>query len=193
MITMEFDELKKIWDSQNNQLLYAFDENALHKLVESKKKKAHHIANISELLLFIVNFGAGAFIFGITFFGHIKSAFLYVIAVWMFSCALYLLINRVRRIKENKKYDRTVLGDLNHVLSLVSYQVHLSQTMRWNILPVGMLSLLAIWEAGKSIWIIVSILIFFVLAYFLSGLEHNIYKSRKRELKKLQEKLEKES
>jgi hypothetical protein len=190
---MEFEELQKIWDSQKNELLYAFDTNAMNKLVNSKKEKAHHITNVSELLLIIVNAAAGIFISGIAIFFQTKNMFLYVIALWMFTCALYLLINRIRRIKENKKFDRTVSGDLYHAVSLATYQVHLSQSMRWNILPVGMLSLLAMWESGKSIWIILIILIFFVLVFFIGGWEHNIYKSRKRELKILQEKLESES
>ncbi len=36
MITMEFDEMKKIWDAQNNQPLYVIDEKALHNRIQSK-------------------------------------------------------------------------------------------------------------------------------------------------------------
>src|SRR4051812_47574418 len=43
MITMEFDEMKKIWDSQNNEPLYAINEKALYNRILSKKKQAHHI------------------------------------------------------------------------------------------------------------------------------------------------------
>ena len=34
---MEFDELKKIWDSQNNEVLYAINEKALHDRIRTKK------------------------------------------------------------------------------------------------------------------------------------------------------------
>ena len=37
---MEFDELKQVWDSQNNELLYAINEQALHNRILSKKKQA---------------------------------------------------------------------------------------------------------------------------------------------------------
>jgi hypothetical protein len=64
--------------------------------------------------------------------------------------------------------------------------------MRWNILPIGILSLLGLWEGGKSIWIAASILVFFILAHYTGGWEHDIYKRRKRELELLQSKLESE-
>jgi hypothetical protein len=48
---MEFEELRKIWDAQNNQPLYAINEKAMYNLILSKKKQAHHITNISELLI----------------------------------------------------------------------------------------------------------------------------------------------
>src|SRR4051812_1101237 len=36
MRTMEFDEMKKIWDAQNNQPLYVIDEKGLHNRIQSK-------------------------------------------------------------------------------------------------------------------------------------------------------------
>ena len=59
---MEFEEMKKIWDSQNNEPLYAINEKALHNHIMSKKKTGYHITNTSELLLIIVNACAGLFI-----------------------------------------------------------------------------------------------------------------------------------
>ena len=35
---MEFDEMKKIWDSQTNQTLYSIDENALYNRILSRRK-----------------------------------------------------------------------------------------------------------------------------------------------------------
>lgn len=189
MIT-EFDEIKKIWDSQGNEPLYAINENALHDRIQSKKRQAHHITNISELLSIIVNMGAGCFILAMNFSKQSGSTFLYILSAWMFVCALYLLVGRIRRIKGNHQFGRSLLGDLHHAISMATYQVRLSQLMRWNILPIGTLSLLAVLEGGKSVWIAVGILIFFALAYYAGGWEHGIYKSRKRELEILQSKLE---
>ncbi len=189
---MEFDEMKKIWDSQNNEPLYGINEKALHNRILSKKKKAHHITNISELLSIIVYIGTGCFIFGLNLYKQNGSAFMFILAVWMLASALYLLVSRIRRINGDQRFDRSMRGDLTHAISMATYQVHLSRLMRWNILPIGIFTVLGIWDRGKSVWIVVGVILFFALTYCAGGWEHRIYKARKRELKILQDKLENE-
>jgi Flp pilus assembly protein TadB len=192
MITMEFEELQKIWDTQNNEPLYAINEKALHNRILSKKKQGLHITNISELLSIIVNAGAGCFIFGVNFFKHSGNMFMYILSAWMFICALYLLVSRLRRVKANQRFDRSISGDLNNAISVATYQVRLSQMMRWNILPTGTLITLGVWNGGKSVWLAAGMLLFFVLTYYASAWEHNIYKRKKRELEMLKSKLDNE-
>lgn len=187
---MEFEELQQIWDSQNNRPLYAINEEALHKRIESKKNQVRHITNISELLLIIVNIGSGSLILGMNFSGQI---FMYLLAAWMFVTALYVLISRIKRIKGNNRFDRSMRGDLTQAISVATYQVRLSQLMRWNIIPIGTLILLGVWDGGKSVWVAVGLVVFFAIAYLAGGWEHSIYKSKKRELEILQDKLEKEN
>jgi hypothetical protein len=186
---MEFDELQKIWDSQNNQVLYAINEKAMHQHIEIKMKKGKHITNISELLLIIVNLVTGSFIIAVNLFKQQVNISLYLVAAWMLGTALYSLVSRIRRIKGNQRFDRSLQGDLDHAISLASYQVRLSQIMRWNMLPVAVLTVVSIWEGGKSLWIAGILVGFFALAWFAARWEHGIYKSRKRALEKLQTKL----
>ena len=115
---------------------------------------------------------------------------MYFLSAWMFSIAFYLLVSRIRRIKGDNRFHRSMHGDLHHAISVATYQVRLSQLMRWNILPIGILILLGIWEGEKSLWVAVGILVLFVLANYAAGWEHNIYKARKRELEILLNKLE---
>jgi hypothetical protein len=82
---------------------------------------------------------------------------------------------------------------LDCAIAMATYQVRLSQLSHWNILPIGILSLLGIWEGGKSVWIGAATLIFFVFAYYIGSIEHRHYQARRRELQILQQKLEKES
>lgn len=187
---MEFDEIKKIWDAQNNELLYGFNEKALHNRILSKKKQARHIANFSELLSIIAYTGAGCFILTMNVFKQSENIFMYLLAAWMLCSVLYLLVSRFRRIKVDYRFDRSVRGDLNHAISVATYQVRLSQLMRWNILPIGILIVLGVWDGGKSIWMALGIVIFFVLVNYGARWEHNIYKSRKRELEILRDNLD---
>ena len=190
---MEFEELRKIWDAQNNQPLYAINEKAMYNLILSKKKQAHHITNISELLLIFVNLGAGIMILALNLFRQSVNISLYVLSAWMLVTALYTLVRRIQRIKGDQQFDRSISGDLSHAISMASYQVHISQIMRWNIVPIAALTLLGLWEGGKPIWIVVIVLLFFALTIYAGGWEHNIYKRKKRELEILQKKLGNES
>lgn len=186
---MEFEEMKKIWDSQNNETLYAINGRALHNRILSKKKRAGHIANISELLLIIVNGGAGIIMLVLGWTKSGGNLFFYLMASWMLLTMLYMLVSRIRRKREGSKFDRTLLGDLNHALATATYQVRISRLMRWNNLPILILLLLSFWENGKGIWGIVLVIILFSLTYFLSGWEHSIYITRKNELTTLYKKL----
>jgi len=187
---MEFDEMKKIWDSQSNQTLYSIDENALHNRILSKKKRAQHITNISEFLGIIVYIGSSCFVAAVNFSGQHGNIFIYLLAGWMFITGGCLLVSRTLRRKGDSRFDRSMAGDLSHAISVATYQVRLSRFMRWNVLPIGIFVLLGIWHSGKSIWIAAGTLIFFVLANYAAGWEHNVYKRRKRELEILQSKLE---
>jgi len=190
---MEFEELKKIWDVQNNQPLYAINEKAMYNLILSKKKQAHHITNISELLLIFVNLGSGVLVLSMNLFKQSGNISLYLLSAWMLGSGLYMLVRRIQRIKGSQQFDRSISGDLNHAISVASYQVHISQIMRWNILPIAGLTLLGLWEGGKPIWIAIIVLLFFALSYYAGGWEHNTYKRKKRELEILQKKLGNES
>jgi hypothetical protein len=192
MITMEFDDVKKIWDSQNNELLYAINEKALHKRILAKKQQTFHITNVTELLSIISCGSAGCFVFFMTYYNS-GNIFLYLMSGWMFITALYFLVGRIRRMRGDTRFDRSMRGDLQHAVSVATYQVRISQLMRWNILPMGLLTLLGILGGGKSLWLAAAILIFFALVSYASRWEHNIYKNRKRELEALQNKLESEA
>ena len=189
---MEFDELKKVWDSQNNELLYAINETALHNRILSKKKQAYHITNTSELLLIIVNMAAGFFVLTLNLSGREVNIFMYLLAAWMLGISWYLLFSRIRRLKRNNQFDRSIHGDLNYAISIATYQVRLSLLSRWSILPIGVFTLLGIWQSGKSIWIAVATLIFFLFSNYVAGREHRNYISRKHELEMLKKKLEDE-
>lgn len=189
---MEFDEIKKIWDSQNNEPIYGINEKALHNRILSKKKKAHHIANLSELFAVIAYIAAGSMILIKNLSQREGTISFYVLSAWMFVSVLYLLMSRLRRMKDVQQFERSMHGDLDHAISVATYQVRLSGLIRWNTVPLAVLIVLGILESGKSIWIALALVIFFVLTNYAAGWEHNLYKSRKRELEILKTKLESE-
>jgi hypothetical protein len=190
MITMELNEIRKIWDSQNNEPLYVINEQALGRLILSKKEQARHITNISELMWIIVNAGAGGIILGMSYLKENASIYMYALSLWMIGIGLYMLVSRIRRIKANQQFDRSMRGDLAQAISVATYQLRLSRLGLWNILPIGALVILGLLDGGKSLWWVLGLLVFLVLTSFGARWEHRIYKTRKHELELLQNKLE---
>jgi hypothetical protein len=189
---MEFDELQKIWDSQTHEPLWVINENALHNRIQAKKAKISHIANFSELLLLAVNIGGGSFVLGLNLMKPPTNVSLFLMSAWMFCTALYVLVSRIRRIKGGKTFDRSLLGELHHAILMATYQVRLSQLMRWNLVPIGAICLLGFWESKQSIWLALGLLTFLAITYYAGGWEHHIYEAKKRELEALKIKLEQE-
>lgn len=181
---MEFEEIKQIWDKQNNELLYALNEKAMHKIIRAKKQKTERITSFSELLLIFVNIISGVFILLM----NKQNIYLYLLAGLMLVTAVITGVARLKRRKKGDKFSQTVLGELNQSVATASYQVLLSQIMRWYIIPVGILVALSVWQNHIPIWIIVVS----IFIWFASGWEHRIYVRKKRELEVLQKKLTQE-
>lgn len=189
---MEFDELQKIWDIQNNQPLYVINEQALHNRIVSKKHQIIHIAVLTEWILIIANFISGAFVLQQNYTGRRSLVFAYLLAIWLLGTAIYVLANRIRRMREQKQFNRSLSGDLQHALTTAVYQVRIARIMRLNVLPIALLTLLGVWEGGQSVWFTVAVALFFVLVYVASGWEQGIYRNKMKELQVLQNKLQEE-
>lgn len=187
---MEFEEMQKIWDSQNNRILYAIDENALSKGISAKKQQTLRTSNVSELTIIITYIVAGFIILFVIAINKMNNMFMYLLSGWMFVTAVYAIVIRLKRINGNKKFDRTLSGDLDHAIATATHQVRFSRVLKWNIFPVTALVTLVLWNGNKSIWIIVGIVAFFMLSFLASKWEHNFYKKNKDELEKLKLKLE---
>jgi hypothetical protein len=187
---MEFDEMKKIWDAQNNQPLYVIDEKALHNRIHSKMNSVLHFTSISEWSLILINLGTGAILLGYNPFTPGSNIFLSLEAVWMFAIVVYLVVSRIRRIKASRQFDRSIHGDLNHAISLASYQMRISQIIRWNFIPMGAIMIFSGWEAGKLFKVSAIILVSYTVAFYVASKGYSANKRRKRALQALKEKLE---
>ena len=190
MITMEFDEMKKIWDAQNNQPLYVIDEQALHHRIQSKMSGVIHISNMSEWSLMLVNLAAGCILLALNPFKAGANIFMYLESAWMFGTVVYVVVNRIRRIKAGRRFDRSIHGDLDHAIAVAGYQVRLSRVIRWNLLPMAAIMIGSGWEAGKLLKVSMVILLSYALAFYVGAIEQRVNKKRKRELLVLKEKLE---
>jgi hypothetical protein len=187
---MEFEEMKKIWDSQKQEHVFSLDQSALHNRVLSKQKQGLRIANISELILIFTNIIAPVSILAVVIPRERFNISMTLLSVCMLMIAGYVARGRYQRISGNTRFDRNLKGDLEFALDVARYQVKLSTLGRWIILPVAILSVTGLLEAEKSIWIALAVIIFMLMANYLSGWESKYYETRLHQLEVLKRKLE---
>jgi hypothetical protein len=187
---MEFDEMKKIWDAQNDQPLYTIDEKSLRNRIQRKKNSV--LVSVSEWILIIGYLGAVTVLVCVNLFAKKANIFLYVEGAWMFAIVVFLVATHIRRIKAGRRFDRSVNGDLDHGIHLISYQMRISQITRWNLLPMGAILILSFsgWEARKLFEISAAILVGYALTFYASEKSYRANKRRKRGLQVLKQKLE---
>lgn len=192
---MEFDELKKIWDTQNNEPMYVINEDALHRRVQSKKRAAAKKANWMEVILIAANLFAGLMLLGAVLFrGKEHESFIYIMMALMLTTPFFLLYKRYNRKKSENNFALTMIGELQHAISNASYTVTLSRTSQFYFMGIALLVVLSlIFDKDASLMSIIGISLFFVFTLFASRWEHNFYVRKKKELIKLKEKLEVEA
>ena len=192
-MTTEFDDLKKIWDAQNNQPLYVLDEKAIYNRIQSKMTTILHLANVSDWVLIMINLGVGAVLLNVNSATPAAKLFLHLEAAWMFVTGVYFIVRYIRRVKFGRRFDRSIHGDLDHAIFLTSYQMRIAQIVRWNLIPAGVLMIFSGWEAGKLLQVGAIILISNTLAFYVCTKGYGTSKRRKQELEVLKGKLESSS
>lgn len=131
--------MKKIWDSQNNQTLYAVDEQAMHKAVKAKKKSATRMVSFNEIGLIIINLAMGVMQYHEWYYDG-RDPWDLVMGVLVTLIAVFLVIIRLRRKKHEERYDRSMLGELEHAISGVKSLIWISTSMVWwYMAPIGVL------------------------------------------------------
>jgi Flp pilus assembly protein TadB len=192
---MEFDEMKKIWDSQNDEPLYAINEAALHRSIKSQKERANRKANFSDFGLSAI-FIATAIINIVSFIVNgTPTIYDYLIVIMLLLITGYIWFARIRRKKREQMFGHTMLGDLDHAISSVKYRAWRSKNMVWwLVLPVAVLVFLNVSQAGASLWAWIGIAAAFVVSALLSRWGYNHCDNpRLRKLEALRDKLTEEA
>jgi hypothetical protein len=188
---MEFDEMKEVWGAQNNQPPYVIDEKALRNSL--KRKTLSVVVSISDWVSIISYLVACYLLVGRNAFKPGSNIFLSLEASWMFVIAVYFVVSFIRRIKSGRRFDRSIHGDLDHSISIVSYQMRNCRMFLWNIPPMGVIMIFSGWVSGKFFLVSAVILVSNTLAFYAVSKGLRMNKRRKRALQALKEKLESSS
>ncbi len=165
---MEFEEMKKIWDAQNNEQIYAINEQALHRRVTRKNIGIKRMANINEWGMLIISLLLALFMIikGILdneIYKFPQGAIFLIVAG-------YIYWDRKKRLKDEGHSDRTLLGDLEQAIRTIDYQIRRQRNFLWWFLMPAAVSILintTFSYKGKSWWVWPFVVASFALSYWL--------------------------
>ena len=187
---MEFEEMKKIWDAQKGEALYAIDEKALHNQVIVKKKKSAQKADKLELtLISSLLFAGGMVWYAIIVKSSYEMAQIIFASLLLFA-AVAILISRRKRMRWQDSFENSMLGDLEQGLANASYQVKLSKAVAFLYLTVAGFAVVSVYLEVTDWWKSVLVLLLFTFGYIASRWEHRkFYVGQKKNLLAMKEKL----
>lgn len=187
---MKFEDMKKIWDEQNQTHLYVIDEKVLHESILAKKRKSSHFVNKMEWMMIGVNLLSGGVIVSLNFIKHSGDIYVNALGVLMIAAAVFVYLRRLNRLKNENRFDRSMLGDLDHAINNATYRAQLSFGMLIYFVFVSILVMgNAIYEE-KSALKVVLIAAFLITVWFLGRWEHRAWHvAHKKRLEAMKEKL----
>ncbi len=187
---MEFDEMKVIWDNQNNEKLYAVNEDALYTQIKNKGRSVNRLMNFVEMMMIAVNFGVGLVLFADAWTDG-GSEFRYVMPILYILFSFYGLYRRITRRQEEVRFDQTIIGELDKAIWQIDYLIAQGRSIIfWYVLPLALAFSVVMILDGKLLWAIgISAMLFFA-SYFGAGWEtRKWYLPKKKDLESLREML----
>ncbi len=143
---MKFEDLKSVWNSEDNERLFAFDESALLKQLETKRSKIDRKLFWRDSL----EIGIGAIIIlywlwkaiypTIAHDNSLLSNWNYFASAAIIGAVLSVfIIGRKRQSRREEEFDESISGTLRKFISQIDYQITLLRNVVWwYLLPIGL-------------------------------------------------------
>ena len=190
---MEFEEMKKIWDSQNKQPMYAIDEKSLHNIVKRKIKGAARKVNTFEYGMIAITVLVGIFMVndGIN---DPQGWPDFITAIAAFGIAIYVIIRRSQRRKLENRFSQSLLGGLENAISKIDYLIQQGRSfVWWYIMPFAAVTLISSFITPRPVWSWAIMAGAFVLAYLVTNWEvRKMHVPKKKSLEALKRTLTQE-
>lgn len=167
---MKFEDMKKAWSEHHHK--FEIDEKKLHESIKHKKKKSSRFVSQVEWILIFANLIAGGTIVAMSFVEKSGEIYANALGLVMLAAGIYIYTRRSHRLKHENRFDRTMLGDLDHAISNATYRARLSYGILIYFLFVAVLTVSnAIYE-DKSWLKIGLIIVFFAITWLLGRWEY---------------------
>lgn len=180
--------MKLIWDSQNNEPLFAINQEALNRKIQHKSKAVSRALDFVDVMMIVVNL-VGGMVLIIDTVQENGRPFEYIVAVVYLAFFVYALYRRFARQQDVKEFDKTILGELNKAIWESDYLIKQSSSMVfWYLVPIVIAANVTVLLGYNSIWVSVLTLVILPLTYFGGRWEvRKCHLPKKRELEALRE------
>ena len=184
---MEFEEMQKVWDEQKGENMYVINESTLHQSVSRKKDAASRRINKVEIGITLINSTVAIILFNRAL--NNPNIWDFLTSALIGLTVVYVLHFRWKRQKEERTFDRTMLGELDQAISYTKYIIKFSYMMAVGyILPMSIFYIVQMIDEGASLkrWLIIggAYLLAFLLVRWERRKQHIPRKTRLLALKK---------
>ena len=215
---MEFNELKTIWDSQNEEPLYVMNEAALQRVVQRRNEEWTRDLSCSFAQEIALGLVCGALMLicaGVLAFGDPAwlstkvwmkvaaspwdvVALLAAGGIWFYYSA-YMFTARKRQQRREELFDSSLQGDLDRALAQTDFQIALARDIVWKgLVPLWVAA--ALWvatlfrlgAASGAIWMLMGSTVLGAFVVVVGCKQRSItnrFQPRQRELETLRAKL----
>lgn len=136
---MEFTEMKIIWDSQNEEKLYAINESALYAQIKRKGKSVGRLLRRFEVVIIGANVLAAVMLL-VTALLNDSDAFYHLTPMVYLAYALVALVWRRNRRQKDAHFMPTMLGELDKAIWQINYLIRRSRELIFiYMLPLALL------------------------------------------------------
>jgi hypothetical protein len=187
---MDFEELQVIWNNQNNEKMYAVNENALHTYIKKKGRSINNMLNFFEFILIGINLIVGIWL-TIESLDNNNPSPQSILAVFYLAIGVYSLIRRLVRRNEERPFDHTMVGELDKAIWRIEYLMKQSlNVIIWYLLPLVLIIGVMAFFDGRLLLTFGMLTVVTVASYFGHRWEFNkFHLPNKRNLEALREKL----
>lgn len=181
---MDFEDLQKVWNQENNQPMYVFDQEAVNRMVARRARSVERLATINEWGMIIV----AAITSCLLILTGSDGAYRILAAVVMLGTGIYVWWQRQQRLSRKAMLGKSVAEEIDQAVANAQYLVRFAQTfVYWFLLPTAAVTLFRMSRKDPDLWKWGLIIGCFVLSYVLVQIElrwkHKPRLSRLQELR----------
>ncbi|MCB0128653.1 MAG: hypothetical protein KDE58_40585 [Caldilineaceae bacterium] len=155
---MELEDIKVVWDSQNEEKLYALDERALYKQIKRKGKSISRWLQHFEMLMIGVNVVVAVILMAVEFLNG-GELYGYLLSGVYLAYAVLATIWRQTRRQQDSLFEQTMMGELNKTIWQANYLIERSRGLTWwYLLPLMILIAVQMLYSGQPLFTLAFIL-----------------------------------